>query len=80
MKTNNRIFRVQADYLLIIVQRPAGWKPKRLDDIPPAGEVLSVAHVASFAEARDDVLRCNRIAMRENLPRWAVVQSAGGEL
>ena len=80
MKIKNRITNARNDYLFKIVRRPEGWQPETVEDIPPAGEVLSVDYVASFEEARDDLLRCNSLSLEKNLDKWAVVQSAGGEL
>lgn len=80
MKTQNRVFRNQPDYLFQIVRRPAGWRPSRLDDVPPEYELVSTTPVASFPEARDDLLRCNRLALRKNMPVWAVIQSPGAGL
>ncbi|REK15572.1 MAG: hypothetical protein DWQ37_09275 [Planctomycetota bacterium] len=80
MNLKNRLAGPRADYLLLIVQRPRGWTPQKPDEIPPDSEVLAVHHVASIDEARDDMYRCNRLALRHNLPRWAVVQSGGGDL
>ena len=80
MRIKNRISGTQADYLFMIVRRPPGWQPESPIDIPPRGEVLSVDYVASFEEARDDLIRCNQLALMKNLDKWAVVQSGGGEL
>ena len=80
MKIKNRITTARTDYLFKIVRRPQGWQPGTVDDIPPGGEVLSVDYVASFDEARDDMLRCNGLSLEKNLDKWAVVQSAAGEL
>ena len=80
MKTTNRIAVPQADYLFMIVRHPPDWKPSAPDDVPPAGKVLSVDHVASYAEAQEDMIRCNRLALRQKLEKWAVVQSGAGSL
>jgi hypothetical protein len=81
MKITNRIARQQPDYLFMIVQRPPGWSPKSLRDVPPFREALSIDYVASGDEAIDDVVRCNRFALEHGLNRWAVIESgAGGEL
>ena len=80
MRIKNRIATMQPDYLLKIVRRPKGWQPRQLHDIPPASEVLSVDHVASYQEARDDLLRCNRLSLEERLDRWAILESSGGDL
>ena len=70
-----RICILQPDYLLSIVRRPPNWLPTRLDSVPPKLEVLKSYRVASFAEALDDVLRCNRHAIDYSLETWAIVQS-----
>ena len=80
MKTNDRIAMLQADYLFMIVRRPTGWEPSKPDDVPSGGEVLSVDYVASYAEAQEDMVRCNQLALRQGLDKWAVVQSGGGSL
>ncbi|QDU92462.1 hypothetical protein [Lignipirellula cremea] len=77
---NNRVFRTQADYLFLIVRMPIGWKPTRLEETPDHDEVLSQHFVASYAEAYDDLVRCNRLAMEQGLDEWAVIQAPGGEL
>ena len=80
MVIKNRIARVQADYLFMILRPPEGWQPKAAQDIPPGGKVLSVDYVASFDEAHDDLLRCNVLYLRKKFEMWAIVQSAGGDL
>ena len=79
-KTENRIAFYQPDFLFMIVKRSADWKPEDPNDVPTGGEVLSVEYVASFVEARDDLLRCNKIALEHNLDKWAVIQCPDGGL
>jgi hypothetical protein len=79
MNVKNRIAGAQADYLFMIMQRPRGWRPTQPEEIPPGGKVLSVDHVASLDEALDDLIRCNKLALKHDLKRWAVIQSGGGE-
>lgn len=76
----NRIVQSQADYLFLILRKPEGWEPTRLDQVPPSGEILSEHYVASYAEAYDDMIRCNRIALERNLDKWSVIQHSGGSL
>lgn len=89
----NRIFQVQADYILAVVSKPEDWVPRSLDDVPWHGEMAETREnegkdgdlqsfelyektpVASYAEAYDDLVRCNRLAIRQNLDRWAVILS-----
>ena len=66
-KTTLRFCILQPDYLLSIVRRPPDWHPAKLDSVPPKPEVLKSYRVASFAEALDDVLRCNRHAVDYSL-------------
>lgn len=70
----NRVLAEQPDYLLTIVKMPRGWTPNHLEDVPSGGKVLSIAVVASFAEAHDDLIRCNMIALQKNLRQWAIIQ------
>ena len=74
-QTSPRFCIVHPDYLLSIVKRPSNWLPTRLDSVPSNPEVLKSYRVASFAEALDDVLRCNRHAVDHSLDTWAIVQS-----
>jgi hypothetical protein len=71
----NRIAHLQPDYIFLTIRRPQGWVPEGFGDRPPKAEVLSSEHVASFEEARDDLLRINRLSVRHNLDTWAVVIS-----
>lgn len=75
----NRISFQQPDYLFMIVRAPKGWRPKNYFDVPASYEVLSNTYVASHAEAHDDLKRCNRIALRESLDTWAVIESVEAE-
>jgi hypothetical protein len=70
----------QADYLLTIVRRPPGWLPESVDSVPHHGDVLDEHLVASFAEAKEDMLRCNEIALRCNIDKWAIVRHAGSDI
>jgi hypothetical protein len=79
-KPVNRLFQAQPDFLLLIVRKPDGWTPRDLFDIPPICNILSVTPVASYQEAHEDLLRCNRLAEREGLEEWAVLQSLGSQL
>lgn len=80
MKTHNRIFRNQPDFLLVIVRRPRGWRPSSLEDVPDGAAAVSRTPVASYGEARDDLLRCNRLAMQTNSRLWAVIECPGADL
>jgi hypothetical protein len=80
VKTRNRLANYQPDYLFTIVRKPLGWHPKDLDDIPPSGEILSLDYVPSYTEAYDDLLRCNQLALEQNLGKWAVIQCPDGNL
>jgi hypothetical protein len=64
------------DYIFSVVQVPKDWKPAAVYDVPPVGKIISQMPVASFDEAHDDLVRCNRLAMKHGLHRWAVVQTA----
>lgn len=79
-RVKNRLTKNQADYILTICRRPSGWQPESIDDVPPDAEVLTMAYVASYEEARDDVVRCNQYALREALDRWAVIVHPGAEI
>jgi hypothetical protein len=79
-RLGSRIAQPQADYILAIVRRPPGWRPESLDSIPPDEEVLEEHVVASFAEAHEDRARCNHIALRCNIDKWAVVKQTGSNI
>lgn len=78
--SHNRILRPQPDYILAVVRKPAGWQPRRIDDVPPGGEVMSSAYVASYEEALGDVKRCNEFALSRNLNEWAVILCTAADL
>ena len=79
-KSKNRLSGPQADYIFSIVQKPAGWKPQSLRDVPPKTEILAQDPVASFEEAAEDQIRCNQLALREKLNRWAVIFHPGSDI
>jgi hypothetical protein len=79
-KAKNRLSGTQADYIFAIVRRPAGWKPKSLRDVPPKSEIFSQEPVASFEEACEDLIRCNQLAMRHRLKKWAVILHPGSDI
>lgn len=66
---------LQPDYVLQIVRKPRAWQPTAIDSVPPILNVLRQYHVASFAEAMDDLQRCNQHALSTSIDTWAVVQS-----
>ncbi len=70
-----RICVLQPDYLLSIVEKPNNWTPESLLATPPVLKTLRSFPVASYSEALDDVLRCNRYSLELNLRYWAIVQS-----
>jgi len=76
----NRIAHSQTDYLFLIIRKPRGWQPSSIADVPSGGEVLSEHFVASYAEAHEDLVRCNELAMSRDLHRWAVIQAPCGGL
>ena len=80
MISKNRILLNQPDYLFVLVRRPADWRPKTLEDVPPSGEPLSRTPVASYAEALDDLLRSNRLALKSRSLVWATIESPGADL
>lgn len=79
-KPLNRLAQAQPDYLLLIVHKPEGWNPATPGDVPQQCQVVSVAQVASYEEAYDDLVRCNELSMRHSLQQWAVIHSAGTDL
>jgi hypothetical protein len=74
MAAKNRISQLQPDYIFLIVRKPKGWKPRNYFDVPPSGTVVSRISVASYAEAHDDLVRCNRLSLHKSLDMWAVIQ------
>ena len=67
----------QPDVIFSIVRMPRRWIPEHVFDAPPDGKILSRMPVASFDEAHDDLLRCNKIAIQFGLRQWAMIQTAG---
>ena len=67
----------QPDFLFSIVEVPRNWRPAAVYDVPPSGRVVSQMRVASFEEAHEDLVRCNKIALQKRLRQWAVIQTAG---
>ena len=74
----NRIVSTHADYIFVIVRKPNGWQASRIDEVPRGCEILSEQYVASYAEAYDDLVRCNRLSMERDLDQWAVIQAPSG--
>lgn len=79
MSSNNRFSLNRPDYILTLVEKPAGWKPRNYFEKPRQAVVVSRHLVASYAEAHDDLVRCNRLALRHSLGQWAVIETAGAE-
>ena len=78
--SHNRLTQGQPDYVFLIVRKPAGWRPRNYFDSPPQGEIVSKTYVASYAEAHDDLQRCNRLSLHNSLDTWAVVHAVEAEL
>lgn len=76
----NRLQHLHADYLFAIVQPPLGWNPSSLDEVPAGAKVLSQEPVASYEEAFDDLVRCNKLAVKQRLEQWAVVFHPGSDI
>ena len=74
----NRLTQTKPDYFLLIVRRPRNWRPTHLADAPIGTESLSTEPVASFEEAHDDLVRCNRLAIKHRLDQWAVIKTSRG--
>ena len=77
--SENRLTESQPDFVLTIIRKPEGWRPRNYFDKPPHGRVLSKSLVASYAEAHDDLVRCNRLSMYQSLDTWAVIETADTE-
>lgn len=67
---------MQQDFILTLFRLPDSWRPYAIYDVPPSGEILSRTRVASFEEAHDDLLRCNRLALKGKSRVWAVIDRA----
>ncbi len=72
----NRLKTSRPDFVFTIVRRPESWRPRNYFDKPPYGRVVSKSLVASYEEAHDDLVRCNRLSLHHSLDTWAVIQSA----
>ena len=77
--SENRLTNSQPDFVLTIVRKPEGWLPRNYFDKPPFGRVVSKSLVASYDEAHDDLVRCNRLSLYKSLDTWAVIQTADAE-
>ena len=77
--SENRLRASQPDFVLTIIRQPENWRPRNYFDEPPHGRVVSQSLVASYEEAHDDLVRCNRLALHQSLDTWAVIQSADAE-
>ena len=73
-------FTFQRDYILTILKIRSEWQPENVYDIPRAGQIVSQTRVASFEEAHEDLIRCNRIALDFKLDEWAIIQTSKAEL
>jgi hypothetical protein len=80
MSTKNRLSYLQPDYIFVIVRKPPGWRPRNYFDVPPSGKVVSRQLVASYPEAHDDLVRCNRLSLHHSLDTWAIIQSPDADL
>jgi hypothetical protein len=72
--SENRLTSSQSDFVLTIIRKPENWRPRNYFDKPPYGRVLSKSLVASYEEAHDDLVWCNRLALYQSLDTWAVIQ------
>ncbi|MEM9412593.1 MAG: hypothetical protein AAGA30_15880 [Planctomycetota bacterium] len=74
----NRFSNQKPDYLLVIIRRPDGFRPKNHFEKPTVGtaQIVEVSPVASYAEAHDDLVRCNRLSLYKSLDTWAVIKTA----
>jgi hypothetical protein len=78
MSTHDPIEKFRPDYFLVLVKRPQGWRPKNTFEVPnyQFQHVISRSVVASYSEAHDDLVRCNRISLQNDLDTWAVIEEA----
>ncbi len=76
MSTHDPIEQSRPDYYLVLIKKPAGWRPKNHFEVPSHGEVISRYVVASYSEAHDDLVRCNRLALQQGLDTWMVIEEA----
>ena len=74
--SEDKLTSIKPDFVFTIIRKPEGWRPRNYFDKPPYGRVLSKSLVASYEEAHDDLVRCNRLALHRFLDTWAVIQSA----
>jgi hypothetical protein len=73
----NRLSNYQPDFIFSIVRAPKNWRPENVFDVPRSGKVVYRMLVASFDEAHDDLVRCNRISIQHGLREWALIETAG---
>jgi len=76
MRSRKTSIQYRPDHFLVIIRKPSSWLPKNYFEVPPRGEIVSRQVVASYSEAHDDLVRCNRIAMAHSLDVWAVIETA----
>lgn len=67
----------QSDFMFSVVRVPNNWRPESIFDVTSPSRVVSRMPVASFEEAHDDLIRCNRIAISLGLRDWAMIETAG---
>lgn len=79
MSTHDPIEKHRPDYFLVLVKKPDGWRPKNTFEVPPYAQVVSKTVVASYPEAHDDLVRCNRLSLQQNLETWAVIEQASAK-
>lgn len=76
MSRSEPIEHYRRDFYLVLVKKPDGWRPKNHFEVPIYGQVISRSVVASYAEAYDDLVRCNRLSLQQGLDTWAVIEEA----
>jgi len=77
--STNRLSSSQPDFILTVVRRPENFRPRNYFDKPQTGIVVSRSRCASYEEAHDDLVRCNRLSMYQSLDTWAVIETADAE-
>lgn len=78
MSTQDPIEHHRRDYYLVLVRKPDGWRPKNHFEVPnyDDSQVIERFVVASYSEAHDDLVRCNRLALQQGLDTWTVIEEA----
>lgn len=77
MKNSPRYpLRPQSGFVLAFVKRPPSWLPLSPTSVPPVARIVEKRQAASYGAAFADMVRSNRIAMKNRENPWAMILRA----